>query len=61
MISKNCLDDASRIWKMLDDLAESNPHEYKNFISKQINTGLELMKPPKLKFSVIATLEVTNI
>ena len=28
---------ANNIWKMLDDMAESDPESYKNFVQKNLN------------------------
>jgi hypothetical protein len=31
---------ANNLWKMLDEMADSNPDTYKNFINKNIQEGL---------------------
>ena len=38
---------AQQIWKMLDDMAESDPAAYRKFIDKQMEEGKESMKPPE--------------
>ena len=41
------LDQAQRIWSMLDELAEQNPEGYSRFIQHQMKDGAEMMKPPE--------------
>lgn len=38
---------AQKLWEYLDTLAESNPEEYKNFISSQMSKGKELFQTTK--------------
>ncbi len=38
---------AENIWKMLDDMSQNNPDEYKNFIKKNMKEGFESMKEKK--------------
>ncbi|KAM9852888.1 PIH1 domain-containing protein 2 [Aulostomus maculatus] len=42
------LPQVSRLWDMLDDLSQSDPEAYRNFIGKQMKAGAEFMVPPKL-------------
>lgn len=46
------LSHASRIWSMLDDMAETNPAAYKAFIDKQLQEGRQYMQPPTPHMSV---------
>lgn len=38
---------ANNIWKMLDEMAESNPNDYKNFIEKNMKEGFNDIKTKK--------------
>lgn len=38
---------ANNIWKMLDDMANSDPEQYKQFVNKNINEGFTDMKQKK--------------
>ena len=50
---RNTLYDAGSIWKFLDNLALSNPEEYKRYIDKIMKEGSELdLGPPVAKFVV---------
>jgi len=57
---------ASQIWSMLDDMADSNPAAYRKFIDKHIKEGQEMMEPPKPHMCVqtcivgIQPLAITN-
>lgn len=31
---------ANNIWKMLDEMAESDPDQYKNFVQKNVKEGM---------------------
>jgi len=46
--------DADRMWKMLDDMSQNDPEEYKKFIDKNLKEGKESMDQPKFWFSVHA-------
>jgi hypothetical protein len=35
---------ANNIWKMLDDMADSDPESYKKFIEKNLNEGITEVK-----------------
>ena len=35
---------ANNIWKMLDDMAESDPDQYKKFVQKNVQEGIEDVK-----------------
>lgn len=37
------MDQAQHIWKMLDDMAASDPEAYKKFVQQNIQTGVEEM------------------
>ena len=38
---------ANNIWKMLDDMAESDPDQYKKFVQKNVQEGIEEVKHKK--------------
>ena len=40
------MEQAQEIWKMLDNMAASNPEGYKKFIETQMKEAKESMKPP---------------
>ena len=44
--SKN-ISEAQHIWAMLDDMAQSDPQAYKNFVAKQMEEGRKAMSPPR--------------
>lgn len=44
--SDSMMHQAQHIWSMLDDMANSDPKAYKNFIDKHIKEGQEFMSPP---------------
>ena len=52
MASKNdpLLQQADSLWKMLDDLAETNPEGYKKLIDNVIKEQKEHWKPPEPVF-----------
>jgi len=35
---------ANNIWKMLDDMSESNPQEYQQFVQKNMKEGIQDVK-----------------
>lgn len=43
---------ADSMWKMLDDLAESDPEAYQRFIDKTLKEGSDLFKPPEPCFCI---------
>ena len=43
---------AERIWKMLDELAEENPEAYKKFVNNNIREGKEMFEPATAEFCV---------
>ena len=53
---------AEKVWSMLDQLAESNPEEYKKFIEQQLKEGAQSVSPPEPGFclSCSATLRVSE-
>ena len=38
---------ANNIWKMLDQMSESDPEQYKQFVQKHMTEGLEEAKEKK--------------
>lgn len=38
---------ANNIWKMLDEMAESSPEQYKEFIQKNLKEGVQEVKQKK--------------
>ncbi|XP_068711210.1 PIH1 domain-containing protein 2-like [Montipora foliosa] len=54
--SEILLGQADSVWKMLDDLAESDPEAYKRFIDKTLKEGSTLFKPPEPCFCISTVL-----
>ena len=52
MASENLLKCAGNIWKLLDDMQETNPEEYEKFIQKTLQEGKSEFAPPKFHFSI---------
>ncbi|XP_067036075.1 PIH1 domain-containing protein 2-like [Acropora muricata] len=46
------LGQADSMWKMLDDLAESDPEAYQRFIDKTLKEGSDFLKPPEPCFCI---------
>ena len=40
---------AENIWKMLDQMADSNPQDYQNFVDKNLKEGFEALKEEREK------------
>lgn len=53
------LNQADSMWKMLDDLADSDPEAYKKFIDKTLKAGCTYFKPPEPCFCISTTLVST--
>jgi hypothetical protein len=45
--SKDLLTQISQFWNLLDDLAESDPERYKNFIQQELKEGRDLCDGPE--------------
>lgn len=45
--SNGLLTQVTQFWNLLDDLAESNPESYKNFIQQQLKEGKQLCAAPE--------------
>ena len=54
------LEQADSLWKMLDDLADTNPEGYKKLIDNVIKEQKECWKPPEPVFC-FRTVKVKNI
>lgn len=54
--SETLLGQADSVWKMLDDLAESDPEAYKRFIDKTLKEGSNMFKPPEPCFCISTVL-----
>lgn len=54
------LNQADSMWKMLDDLADSDPEAYKKFIDKTLKEGSTYFKPPEPCFCISTTLVSKN-
>lgn len=50
------LGQADSMWKILDDLAESDPEAYQRFIEKTLKEGSDLFKPPEPCFCISTVL-----
>lgn len=55
------LNQADSMWKMLDDLADSDPEAYKRFIDKTLKEGSIYFKPPEPCFCIRTDLVSTSI
>ncbi|KAM9812568.1 PIH1 domain-containing protein 2 [Syngnathus typhle] len=42
------LQQVNQLWSMLDDLCQSDPEAYRNFVEKQVISGMEYNAPPQL-------------
>ena len=56
MGSESLLNQAESMWKMLDDMAESDPDAYKKFIDKALKDGATSFKPPEPCFCISTIL-----
>ncbi|XP_007934738.2 PIH1 domain-containing protein 2 [Orycteropus afer afer] len=48
--SKGLLTQVTQFWNLLDDLAESDPERYENFIQQQLKEGKQLFATPEPQF-----------
>lgn len=48
-MDKDSYGQASNIWKMLDEMVENNPDEYKKFVEGHIKGGVEDLKKENKK------------
>lgn len=60
MTGKSMINQAEFIWNRLDDLANSDPDGYKEFIAKQMEERkIFLSKPdPKMAISTVTTVRI---
>ena len=56
MGSDSLLNQAESMWKMLDDMADSDPDAYKKFIDKALKDGATSLKPPEPCFCISTIL-----
>ena len=56
MGSESLLNQAESMWKILDDMAESNPEAYNKFIEKALKDGATSLKPPEPCFCISTIL-----
>lgn len=56
MSSPDMLQQADSVWRMLNDLADTDPEGYKKFIDKTMKEGSQQFKPPQPCFCVSTTL-----
>ncbi|XP_063440108.1 PIH1 domain-containing protein 2-like [Mytilus trossulus] len=54
---ESLLNQAQNVWSMLDEMAESSPEKYKEFIDKQMKEAKEYMKPPEPNMCVQSSLQ----
>ena len=54
--SESLLSQADSMWKMLDDLADSDPEAYKRFMDKTLKEGSSLFQPPEPCFCISTVL-----
>lgn len=59
MGSESLLNQADSMWKILDDMAETNPEAYKKFIEKAMKDGAASFKPPEPCFCISTILVST--
>lgn len=55
---KKLLEQANKLWSMLDDMAEQDPQAYQRFIEKQCKEHQESMAPPKPHMCVKTQFQV---
>ncbi|CAH8295391.1 unnamed protein product, partial [Schistosoma turkestanicum] len=55
MSADKLLDNANRLWKMLDEMSENDPACYRKFISKQMESFRKTISPPIIRFVVKLT------
>lgn len=54
---ESLLNQAQNVWTMLDEMAESSPEKYKEFIDKQMKEAKEYMKPPVPNMCIQSSLQ----
>lgn len=54
--SESLLNQADSMWKILDDLADSDPEAYKRFIDKTLKEGSTFFKSPEPCFCISTIL-----
>ncbi|CAH8461579.1 unnamed protein product [Heterobilharzia americana] len=55
MSANKLLEDANRLWKMLDEMSENDPAGYRKFINSQMASFHKSMSPPIVRFVVKLT------
>lgn len=52
---------AENVWKMLDQMAEKSPEEYKTFVDQQLKEGAEMFTPPQPAFCLCCCLKKVKL
>ncbi|KAH9596353.1 PIH1 domain-containing protein 2 [Schistosoma haematobium] len=55
MSNNKILDNANRLWKMLDEMSENDPVCYQKFINRQMESFHKTISPPIIRFVVKLT------
>ncbi|CAL8104693.1 unnamed protein product [Calicophoron daubneyi] len=55
-MENSLFEDASTVWRMLDEMAANDPVGYKNFIDQQLRAGRKCLSPPLVRFVIKAKL-----
>ncbi|THD27346.1 PIH1 domain-containing protein 2 [Fasciola hepatica] len=57
MSKSDLFEDATRVWKMLDEMVLNDPVGYRKFIDRQLKEGRKCVSPPEVRFVIKATLK----
>uniref|UniRef100_A0A3Q0KRE9 PIH1_CS domain-containing protein n=1 Tax=Schistosoma mansoni TaxID=6183 RepID=A0A3Q0KRE9_SCHMA len=60
MSNNKLLDDANRLWKMLDEMSENDPVCYRKFINRQMESFRKTTSPPIIRFVVKLTQKLNK-
>ncbi|CAH8443592.1 unnamed protein product [Schistosoma rodhaini] len=60
MSNNKLLDDANRLWKMLDEMSENDPVCYRKFINRQMESFRKTTSPPIIRFVVKITQKLNK-
>ncbi|CAI2725168.1 unnamed protein product [Schistosoma spindalis] len=61
MSDNKLLDNANRLWKMLDEMSENDPVCYRKFINRQMESFHKTISPPIIRFVVKLTQKVSEV
>ncbi|CAH8475799.1 unnamed protein product [Schistosoma intercalatum] len=60
MSNNKLLDNANRLWKMLDEMSENDPVCYQKFINRQMESFHKTISPPIIRFVVKLTQKLNE-